>query len=354
MQDIFDAVKKWQHERVDFGMALLVGAQHSSPRMPGARMVVSEKGEMIGSVSMGCVEADLREHVLQVIAEKKPRMVHYGITDEMAIDVGLSCGGEIDVLVMPGGGLEDSMWGRLMESGPEDAGVLLTGISDDVLGAQILIRADGLQVGHFETDKQHEVLTLAAKELLVRGGTRRVVIPETNTVFFIEAFVLPPNLAIVGATPLAAALCKVAAFAGFQPWVVDPRKAIGLEARFPDARKIEAQWPEEACETLGVDESWYMAVLSHDPKLDLPGLRAALRANCVYVGLLGSGRTQAQRRQALLEEGFSEEKLDHIHGPIGLRIQSKTLEEIAVSIVAEMIQVRAGESRLLGCRLEGC
>ena len=120
MQEIFDTIIKWQNEQLKFGMALLVGAQHSSPRMPGARMVVSEKGEMVGSVSMGCVEADLREHVLQVIADKQSRIVHYGITDEMAIDVGLSCGGEIDVLITPFIP-KDPVWAHLMESDPDDA-----------------------------------------------------------------------------------------------------------------------------------------------------------------------------------------------------------------------------------------
>ncbi|NCC51964.1 MAG: XdhC family protein [Spartobacteria bacterium] len=343
MRDILEAVRTWKNRRLDYGLALLVNAQHSSPRMPGARMVVSEEGETVGSVSMGCVENDLREHVLQVMREGQPRVVHYGIADEAAIEVGLSCGGEIDVLVLPSRSVDMGL-DRLMQAGPDDAWVLVTGISEDVLGAQVLIDASGKQVGHFAGDDQRQACVAAATEMMRCGGTRRLQLPNTETRFFIEAFVPPPNLAIVGATPLAAALSQVAVFAGFQSWIVDPRRAVGVEARFPHARKIEFKWPEEAFEALGVDAQWYVAVLSHDAKLDVPALCAALKANCFYIGLLGSARTQEQRRQAVREAGFSEEAITAIHGPIGLCIHSKTLEEIAVSIVAEMIQQRHAPS----------
>lgn len=341
--EVLEPLLSWTEAGERAGMATLVGVRRSAPRQPGARFAVSEGGELAGSVSSGCVEGDLHERLRRVMGGGEPRVVHYGITDEMAMEVGLACGGEIDVLVEPFEP-ENPAWAALREVlADRGAAVLLQGLSDGVRTRAMLVRPDGTRVGTLGSGALDDAAAEGASGMLETGGTRILELEGPGATVFAEAFLPPARLAVVGASPVAAALSRMAALLGDEVILVDPREAFATEERFPDARILRA-WPEEGLEEAGLDRWLDVVVLAHDRKLDVPALAAALRAGCRYVGQIGGGRTQRLRREALAEEGFGEEELARIRGPVGLDIGAVGPEEIAVSILAEVVAVRRGSS----------
>lgn len=331
MKDVMETVRGWDAAGLKSAEAILVGTQHSSPRQAGARLVVNEKGEVAGAVSMGCVESDLREHLLGLMrGEGAPRMIHYGSAFAEALEVGLTCGGEIDVWIR----LHDPQaeaWQKVCGLKPDTRAVLLTRLeepSDQVL----------LQPG--ETPPAEEMAE-ALEDLWMRGGTRKIAAHEGK--WFAELLAPEPRLLIVGASPIASALCELAARTGFRVWIVDPRRDFARAELFPAAEAVVHRWPETGLAEAGMDAHSYVAVLAHDAKLDVPALTAALRAKCRYIGLLGSRGTQADRRGTLEADGFAPEDVARIRGPIGLKsIGALEPAEIAVSILAELIMARRG------------
>lgn len=342
MKDIFADLKKWSDAELKAAVGLLVNAQHSSPRLPGARMAVNENGEISGSVSMGCVEGDLREHLLKTISEGTPRLIHYGISEDMAASVGLSCGGEIDVLLKAAdySVIPLAVWARIAAG---ERGVYFAGLEGQSLGREMLCLPDGTRLGTLGSDAADEEALDKAREMFQTGGTRCRPFASTGDRVFVESFQPASPLAVVGASPLSAAVCKIASFTDFDVTLIDPRKAFAVPENYPDASRILHQWPDDGMKTAGVCENWYVTVLAHDAKLDVPALAHALKAGCRYIGLLGSGRTQESRKQALRELGFGEADIRKIHGPVGLAIGAKTLQEIAVSVVAELVAARRGK-----------
>ena len=331
MSELDSVQADWQRRGLRWAEAILVRAQHSAPLPPGARLLVNEVGEMRGAISMGCVENDLREHLLALLAGGEPRVVHYGAADAMTLEVGLTCGGEIDVLL------------RLVSGEPmgDATGLRLTRVSPDPVGLQLSRSSDdGCQSGSLGDAELDRLAVETAREQCPPGGCALITVGEVRV--FAESPVVTPTLAIVGATPIAAVLCEMAVRAGFRVVVVDPRRQYAAADRFPGAERIVHAWPEEGLKQAGVAGEGYVAVLAHDPKLDLPALATALRLGCVYVGLLGSRRTQGKYRAQLVEQGFTEDELNRIHGPIGLDIGALEPAEIAVSILAELIVVRRG------------
>ncbi len=298
----------------------------------------------MGSVSSGCVEGDLYEHIQQVIESGEPRLLEYGITDEMAIEVGLACGGDIEVLVAPFDP-KSEVWDALERVTSEaGAAVLLTGLSDEIRTRQLLFFPDGSRVGSLGTEDLDQRAEEMARPLLDAGGTQIIELDDPSASIFCEAFLPPPRLAIVGATPVAAALCHLASFLEMAVTVIDPREVFAKEERFPDADRVLCLWPEEALKEIELDRYWSVVVLAHDRKLDVPALAAALKAGCLYVGQIGGGRTQRLRKEALAELGIPEEQIEKIHGPVGLDIGALSPEEIALSIIAELLAVRRGKS----------
>ncbi len=340
--EVLDPLLAWAGDGERVGMATLVKVRRSAPRDPGARFAVSEEGQVAGSVSSGCVEGDLHEHLRQVMAGDEPRVVHYGITDEMAMEVGLACGGEIDVLVEPFDA-GSPVWSELRDVlASRGAAVLLQGLSEGIRRRAMLMYLDGDRTGTLGDGALDERAAAGASEMFDTGGTRILEIEETGAAVFAEAFLPPPRLAIVGASPVAAALSRMAAVLGDEVIVIDPREAFATRDRFPDAARILHAWPGEGLEEAGLDRWLDVVVLAHDRKLDVPALAAALRAGCRYVGQIGGGRTQRLRREALAEEGVGEAELARIRGPVGLDIGAVGPEEIAVAILAEVVAVRRG------------
>lgn len=290
-------------------VATVVATRSSAPRPVGSKLVVRADGAIEGSVSNGCVESDVILAAQEVLAGGEPRLVTYGITDEMAIGVGLPCGGEIDVFVEPHQG--------------DAAEVVLTVIAGDDVGAKL-------------ADPQ---LEQAAR----RRGRSHVFELEGQTVFA-DVSVPPPRLFVYGAVDTAEALCAAAKLLGWRTIVADARPRFATRDRLPSADEILVLWPEEALAHVAPDAATSVVVLTHDDKFDLPLVRGALETEAIYLGWLGSRRNQERRRGLLLEDGVAEEDLERVSGPAGLDLGAASPSETAVSILAEILAVRAGRA----------
>jgi xanthine dehydrogenase accessory factor len=226
-------------------------------------------------------------------------------------------------------------------AGEDGRAALVTVIADGDVGAKLLVRADGSTEGTLGADELDRAAVEAAEELLwaERSETR----PAGDATLFVDVVAPAPRLVIFGAVDYAASLARLARAAGWRPFVCDPRSQFATTARFPDADEVIAAWPEEAFARLGgIDRATFIAVLTHDPKLDDAALTIALRSDAAYVGAMGSRRAQAHRRERLLAAGIEEELLERIAAPIGLDLGAVTPEETALSIMAEVVAVRNG------------
>lgn len=291
-------------------VATVVATRSSAPRPIGSKLIVREDGSLEGSVSGGCVESDVVVAAQEVRETGVPRLVTYGITDDMAIDVGLPCGGEIDVFIEPLGDVVDS-------------GVVLTVVAGEGMG-----------------EKLHES---ELEQAALRRGRSHVIQLEDRTVFA-DVFAEPPRLFVYGAVDTAEALCAAAKLIGWRTIVADARPRFATAQRIPSADELLVLWPDEALAKVAPDAATAIVVLTHDDKFDLPLVEGALATDAFYVGWLGSRRNQERRRGLLVEAGVAEGELDRISGPSGLDVGADSPSETAVSILAEILAVRAGRS----------
>ena len=338
LRAVRDDIARWAERGDPIAMATLIAVRRSAPLPAGARFAISGAGELSGSVSSGCVEGDLHERLTALLGDGAAAAVTYGITDEMAAGVGLSCGGEIDVLLDrydPGDPVWHRLW-QLQEAGAP--GILVTGAAASTRSRQMLLEPDR-SLGTLGSAELDRAARACMDDWLGRSDARVVelVKDDPESCVFVESFVPPPRLVIVGATPIGHALCAMAHRTGFEVIVVDPRGAFLRPERFPDAAALDSRWPDEAMAALDLDPRTSVVILTHDQKLDEPALETALASRCGYVGLLGGRRTQRQRREALLARGLGEAACDRIQGPVGLRIGARSPEQIAVSILAQLI-----------------
>jgi len=314
MDRIPEQALAWAEAGQPVALATVVETWGSAPRRAGAQLVVAGDGTMMGSVSGGCVEGAVVVEALEALEHGKTRLLEYGVSDGDAFAVGLACGGTIKVLVEP--------------VRPDALSVKLLG---DLVAARAAREAVAYEVA----------LDGSARRLVSEGHTDRFrrdrsgVDEETG--HFIAIHNPPLRLVIVGAVHIAQHLVSMAREAGFDPVVVDPREAFGSPARFPDC-KLMNDWPDVALREIGLDTRSAVVLLTHDPKLDDPALHVALGSEAFYIGALGSTRTQASRLARLEEAGFDPDQAARIHGPVGLNIGAASPAEIAVSILAEMIQ----------------
>lgn len=207
------------------------------------------------------------------------------------------------------------------------------------VGTKLLVRCDAVEgsTGDPELDR---AIVDQARRLLVEGRPRTFTLLDSDV--FIDVMRPEPRLIVVGAVHIAVALCELATRAGFAVTVIDPRERLNNRERFPIARRLIVGWPQDELPALRFDADTYVAVLTHDDKFDDPTLDHVLRREARYVGAIGSKKTQALRRERLLKAGFSDEKVDRLHAPIGLDIGAQTPQEIAVAILAEMIAAKYG------------
>jgi len=343
MRDLLPHLDRWQREGEEIALATVVRVRGSAPRRPGARLAVTRGGRMAGSVSGGCVESDVYERAQRVLDDERPALVTYGAADELGLEVGLACGGSLDVLIEPfaADAVRDALR-RALENRIPAALCLAVG-PGELRGRSLMLAAGGEVVGSVASELDAEIVAVAGS-LLSGESSRFIERPwrETSAEIFIEAFPAPPRLFVIGATHTAIALCRIAKEVGFEVTVVDAREVFATEERFSDADALVRAWPDEAFEKIELTPDCSVVALTHDPKFDLPALALALRSPAGYIGALGSRRTHARRREQLLAEGFSDAELARIRTPVGLDIGARSPEEVALSVVAEMVAQRRG------------
>lgn len=326
----------WRAEGRGAALATVVRTWGSSPRQPGSKLAVDDRGAFVGSVSGGCIEAAVIQEALEIMKSGGSRVLSFGVSDETAWEVGLACGGKIEVLVEAiaperghGHGLPREMLEQLIAARRAPHAVVLATWLDG--GAHMLLEADpALTPGE-----------LAGAVAAAVASDRAAVVETDAGAVFVEPHLPPLRLVVVGAVHVAQPLAEMAALAGFEVTIVDPRRAFATEARFP-GRTLVASWPDEAIAQLKPDARTAVVTLTHDPKLDDPALVAALGSPAFYVGCLGSQKTHAARQARLGERGIGEAALGRLRGPVGLRIGARTPAEIAVSILAEIVAVLRG------------
>jgi xanthine dehydrogenase accessory factor len=338
VREVLADVALWRSEGLPVAVATVVQTWGSAPRAVGAKMAMTSDGRIAGSVSGGCVEGAVFESGREILASGRPKLLHFGVTDDRAWEVGLACGGKIEVFVAP---LDDEVFPALeRELAAERPAILATVIRgpEGELGRKRLRFHDGRTAGSLGPDLD-AVADAAAAEVQREGRSRRVeAAPDRE--LFLDALLPSPTLVVVGGVHIAIALTELARAMGYRTIVVDPRKAFGNAQRFPGVDRLLNAWPDEGLRQAGLHTATAVAVLTHDPKLDDPALREALRSDAFYVGALGSQRTQEKRRKRLLEEGLTEEELARLHAPIGLALGGRTPEEIALSVMAQIVAVR--------------
>ena len=324
MRDLVEALDRFDAAG-PVARAVVLATWGSAPRPPGASLLLAADGRVEGSVSGGCVENAVIAELEAARKSGTPKKLHYEVSDETAWSVGLACGGTIEVLVEPAVALE------------------LRGAIKDVRGSVIVTALDGsarwrvLEGSTMACAGMPEDVKEIALEAL--GSERSVVASTPLGELFLESISRAPELLIVGAGHVAQELVPLAKRMGFRTKVFDPRATFLTRERFPDADEMIEGWPaEELVKHLGPGS--FVCVLSHDPKFDEPCVRLALRSPARYIGVIGSKKNQEKRRAALKQEGFSDAEIARLHGPIGLPIGGKQPNEIALSVVAEMVKVR--------------
>jgi xanthine dehydrogenase accessory factor len=311
MRDVLNDVRRMLAAGDRVAIATVVDTRRSAPRPLGSRLALSSSGEMVGSVSGGCVESDVALRAEEVLAGGPPLLLRYGISDDDAFDVGLPCGGEIEVFVQPADAEELDQVEAALASGRRLS--VTTTLAGDAAGAKV-----------YGEGEAHSAAT------------------RTDEATFVEHYAPAPVMMIFGAVDTAQALCRMAKTVGFHTVVSDARGKFATRERLPDADELVVGWPAMAYDLHAPDEATYVVVLTHDARFDEPALGPALRSSTPYIGALGSRRAQDARRRRLLNAGYTEDDIARIRGPLGLDIGAITPAETAVSIMAEVLAVRAG------------
>jgi xanthine dehydrogenase accessory factor len=332
MRGISEDFQRWRSRGDRVAVATVVATRKSAPRPVGSKLCVSDAGELAGSVSGGCVENEVYGVAREILEGSEPRVLTYGISDDLALQVGLPCGGEIDVFV---GVPDERIAERLLEVARNEEYAVHFTVLDD--GRELLVLESGERLGDGPVE-----LAEHADEL-IRAGRSRVLELEGLRVFA-DVFGPPPRLVVFGAIDTAEALCKAAKMIGWRTIASDARAKFATRERLPSADEIVVAWPEEALAQIRPDAHTAVVVLTHEERFDIPAVAGALASDAFYVGAIGSRRTQEKRRERLLETGVDEAELERLFGPAGLDVGASTPEETALSILAEIVAVRAGRS----------
>jgi xanthine dehydrogenase accessory factor len=356
VRDVLNDIVTWYREGGTFGLATVVNTFRSAPRQPGAAMAVSAGGEVVGSVSGGCVEGAVYELAQEVIESGDSVVQRYGVSDDDAFSVGLTCGGIIDLIVEPVNRTSfpefEDVAASIERHEPVAVATVVSG--PGTVGARRVIWADrtagSLAPGETYADRLDAAVDDDVRGMLAQGltgqrhygrqGERRL---DELTVF-VHSFAPPPRMLVFGAIDFAAAVARVGKFLGYHVTVCDARPVFATPKRFPEADEVVVKWPHRFLADAEVDARTVICVLTHDPKFDVPLLEVALRTPAGYIGAMGSRRTHDDRLKRLREAGLTDGELTRLRSPIGLDLGARTPEETAVSIAAELIQLRWGGS----------
>jgi len=335
MRELLSTIDAWQAEGLGIARAVVVRTYGSAPRREGSALLLASDGRIAGSVSGGCVEGAIVTAIEEARASGEQRVVRFGVSDEDAWQVGLACGGSLDVFVEKlDPDFLEPVGAALRAEKPVAIATVIRGPEGDV-GKKLVLFEDGTVSGAID-----DAALAEARSALVSGASRRI--PTEDREIFVDVLRPSPRLIVVGGVHIAVALMTLAKTLGFRTILVDPREAFGNAKRFPHADEIVNDWPDAALARISPDTSTAVAVLTHDPKLDDPALLAALSSRAFYVGALGSKRTQEKRRERLREAGIVPDALGRLHGPIGLPLGGRSPEEIAIAILAEIVATRNG------------
>jgi xanthine dehydrogenase accessory factor len=376
VRDILDPISKWWEAGESFSLATVVRTFSSAPREPGAAMGVSADGEAVGSVSGGCVEGAVYELAGEVRGSGQAVLQTYGISEDDAFAVGLTCGGIIDIFVEPVSKDTFPELGDVAAAVRAEEPVAVATVIDGPgqVGARRVIWGSGAAHGQQDgsahepgsgaqgTDGLRSSGTLGSGErldqavdddargMLAQGltGIRRYGASGERLgdelSVFVQSFAPPPRMLVFGAIDFAAAVAREGKFLGYRVTVCDARPVFATRRRFPDADEVVTDWPHRYLAGQNVDARTVICVLTHDPKFDVPLLEVALRTPAGYIGAMGSRRTHDDRLARLREVGLTEDELARLRSPIGLDLGARTPEETAVAIAAELIQLRWGGS----------
>jgi len=387
VRDILDPITKWWDSGETFGLATVVRTFRSAPREPGAALAVSNEGEVTGSVSGGCVEGAVYELAREVCETGQPVLQTYGVSDDDALAVGLTCGGILHIFVEPVDtvafpelgdvaaaiaagepvalatviegpgrvGARRVIWaGTEPSAGTEPAGTELGGteLGGTELGGTepAVARRSGASGTLGAGDRLDQAVDDDARGMLAQGltGVRRYGAHGErrgdDLAVFVHSFAPPPRMLVFGAIDFAAAVARAGKFLGYRVTVCDARQIFATPARFPEADEVVVDWPHRYLAGTPVDARTVICVLTHDPKFDVPLLEVALRTPAGYIGAMGSRRTHEDRLARLRDAGLSAAELARLRSPIGLDLGARTPEETAVSVAAELIQLRWGGS----------
>jgi xanthine dehydrogenase accessory factor len=355
VRDVLDELMRRYVAGETVALGTVVATFSSAPRAPGAAMMVSSDGEAVGSVSGGCVEGAVYELGQQVISDGEPVLQRYGVSDDDAFAVGLTCGGIIDIYVEAISAARFPELTELVKSVQVEEPVALATVvehPDPARRGTHLVVWPGRVAGTLGSARADDAVADDARGLLATGrsgmlhygidGQRR----GEGMAVFVNSFEPPPRMLVFGAIDFAAAMARLGSFLGYRVTVCDARPVFATHSRFPSADEVVVNWPHRylAAEAAAgrIDRRTVIAVLTHDPKFDVPLLEVALRTDVGYVGAMGSRRTHDDRLARLRDIGMTEEELARLSSPIGLNLGARTPEETAVSIAAEIIALRWG------------
>jgi xanthine dehydrogenase accessory factor len=355
VRDEIEDLLAWQQAGVPFSLATVVGTSRSAPRPAGATLAVHPDGRIVGNVSGGCVEPAVVQLATEILTTGRPERVQFGYSDDEALAVGLTCGGEVDVLVrrIDVDALPLAPLARAFDTDrPAVLATVITALGDPALvGSSLIVTEDGVHGALAGTDLGR-VLALEGRAALGTGGVvvRRLGLGGERmgdeVAVLIESFVERPRLVVFGAIDYASAVATIGRFLGFHVTVCDARSAFATRERFPDADEVVVDWPHRYLAGIELDARSAVCVLTHDPKFDVPAIVEALRTPAAYVGVMGSRRTHHERLARLREAGVPESDLARLRSPIGLALGGRSPQETAIAIGAELVMLRNGASGL--------
>lgn len=356
MRDVLDELLAVWRSGATAGLATVVRTIRSAPRPPGAAMVVAPDGSVAGSVSGGCVEAAVYDAANEVVADGTPQLQRYGISDDDAFSVGLTCGGTIDIFTEP---VSRQTFPQLQQIADDIAAHRAVAVATVIahpypqrVGLRMIVGPDSRQ-GSLGSPRSDDAVADDARGLLLAGRSATLSYgadgqrQESGMEVFVSSHAPRPRMLVFGAIDFASALATQAAFLGYRVTVCDARPVFATAARFPAAEEVVVDWPDRylraQAEAGEIDSRTAICVLTHDPKFDVPALEVALRLPEVgYIGVMGSRRTHDDRIGRLHEAGLTAAELARLSSPIGLDLGARTPEETAVSIAAEIIARRWG------------
>lgn len=340
MKEFVDIIEKWQRESTPFAVATVIRTWGSSPRPVGSQMLIAQNGEIAGSVSGGCVEGFVSQEALDVLRTDKPKYLEYGVTDDDAWAVGLSCGGRIEIMVEPSpahsaDAPEREAFKMLFQSLKSNSSCIWITNYGPTHNRHYALVPGGTGAGSNMTDS---VLT---KGLEAFDHRAHMLLEEEGGRTFIQIFPGRSKMFIIGVAHITTHLISLAAQFDFETIVIDPRSFFTEKTQYitvPD--QAFKEYPADVLRDFTIDAHTYAVILSHDPKIDDNALEVLLRSGVAYIGALGSKKTHAKRVARLREKGFSDEEIAKIHAPVGMDINAKTPQEIALAVMGEIIAVK--------------